>query len=78
MAINSDIKYQHPGVLLLRYTVSILMLFHGVSKLGGVGPIEGMLQSVGLPPWFAFGVMSARSSRRCWSWPVSGCAGPRC
>lgn len=56
MAIASDIRYQHPGVLILRYTVSILMLFHGVAKLGGIGPIEGMLQSIGLPPWFAFGV----------------------
>lgn len=57
MAITSDIKFQHPGVLLLRYTVSILMLFHGVAKLTrGVGPIEAMLERAGLPPWFAFGV----------------------
>jgi putative oxidoreductase len=57
MAIASDIKFQHPGVLLLRYTVSILMLFHGVAKLtSGVAPIEGMLEQVGLPAWFSFGV----------------------
>jgi len=33
MAIASDIKVQHPGVLLLRFTVSVLMLSHGVAKL---------------------------------------------
>jgi putative oxidoreductase len=57
MAISSDIKYQHPGVLLLRFTVAGLMLFHGVAKLtGGVGPIEGLLDKAGLPAWLAFGV----------------------
>lgn len=57
MPLASDIRGQHPGVLLLRYTVSILMLFHGVPKLmRGVGSIEGMLTQIGLPPWFAFGV----------------------
>jgi putative oxidoreductase len=58
MAIASDIRYQHPGVLLLRFTVSVLMLFHGVAKLTrGLGPIEGLLERVGLPEWFAFGVL---------------------
>jgi putative oxidoreductase len=57
MAISSDIKHQHPGVLLLRYTVSLLMLFHGAAKLtGGVGPIEGLLEQVGLPAWLSIGV----------------------
>lgn len=57
MAIASDLKSQHPGVLLLRYTVALLMLFHGVAKLTrGVGSIEGMLEKAGLPEWFAFGV----------------------
>ena len=56
MAIASDIKYQHPGVLLLRYTVAILMLLHGVAKLmNGVDGIGGMLQGFGLPSWFAYG-----------------------
>jgi len=58
MPIASDLKYQHPGVLLLRFTVAVLMLFHGVAKLmRGIGPIEGMLENVGLPAWFAFGVI---------------------
>ena len=57
MALASDLRSQHPGVLLLRYTTSVLMLFHGVAKLShGVGPIGGMLEKVGLPSWLAFGV----------------------
>ena len=58
MAIASDIKYQHPGVLLLRFTVGILMLFHGVAKLmSGVDGIGGMLAGAGLPSWFAYGAL---------------------
>ena len=44
------------GKLVLRLTLGILMLLHGVAKLrGGVGFLEPMLQGVGLPPWVAFG-----------------------
>lgn len=58
MVIASDIKQQHPGVLLLRFTVAGLMLFHGVAKLiKGTAPIEGLLAKSGLPEWFAFGVI---------------------
>lgn len=58
MNFASDIKQQHPGVLLLRFTVAGLMLFHGAAKLTkGVGPIEGLLAKAGLPEWFAFGVL---------------------
>jgi putative oxidoreductase len=57
MALSSDIRHQHPAVLLLRYVTAILMLFHGVAKLfSGVSGIEGLLQNIGLPAWFAFGV----------------------
>lgn len=57
MAFASDIRHQHPGVLLLRFTVAILMLFHGVAKFThGIDPIGGMLSQVGLPAWFALGV----------------------
>ncbi len=46
------------GKLLLRLTLGILMLFHGVAKLRyGVSGIEGMLQSHGLPGFFAYGVI---------------------
>ncbi|HET9024797.1 MAG TPA: DoxX family protein [Burkholderiaceae bacterium] len=58
MAIASDIRSQHPAVLLLRFTVAGLMLFHGVAKLThGVGPIRGLLEQAGLPAWLAFGVL---------------------
>ncbi len=57
MKVASDVPSQPAGVLLLRFTVAGLMLFHGVSKLiGGIGPIEGMLASRGYPGWLAFGV----------------------
>jgi putative oxidoreductase len=57
MAIASDIRAQHPAILLLRFTVAGLMLFHGVAKLTrGIAPIEGLLVQAGLPAWFAFGV----------------------
>ena len=58
VAIVSDIRHQHPGVLLLRFTVAGLMLFHGVAKLThGLGPIKGLLAEAGLPAWIAFGVL---------------------
>lgn len=57
MKLVSDVSSQPAGVLLLRFTVAGLMLFHGVAKLmGGVGPIEGMLTARGFPGWLAFGV----------------------
>jgi putative oxidoreductase len=38
------------GRLVLRVTLAVLLLFHGVSKLmGGVGFITGMLEKMGLP-----------------------------
>jgi putative oxidoreductase len=57
MKFVSDVPQTPAGVLLLRFTVAGLMLFHGVSKLlGGIGPIEGLLASRGYPGWLAFGV----------------------
>lgn len=45
------------GKLILRLTLGILMLFHGVGKLvHGVGGIQDMLASAGLPEFLAFGV----------------------
>ncbi|MEH0834521.1 DoxX family protein [Pectobacterium cacticida] len=49
----------HPdaGKLLLRLTVGILLLFHGVAKVEhGVGWIIQMLQGAGLPGFIAYGV----------------------
>jgi putative oxidoreductase len=45
------------GKLLLRLTVGILMLLHGLAKISsGVGPISGMVAGVGLPAALAYGV----------------------
>lgn len=45
------------GKLVLRLTLGTLLLFHGVAKIfGGVGGISGMLQGIGLPGFFAYGV----------------------
>jgi len=50
--MNDDI-----GKLVLRLTLGILMLFHGIAKLRyGVSGIEGMVQSHGLPGFLAYGV----------------------
>lgn len=38
------------GKLILRVTLAVLLLFHGIAKLiGGVGFISGMLAKLGLP-----------------------------
>ena len=45
------------GKLILRLTVGVLMLLHGVAKISaGVGGIGRMLQGVGLPAELAYGV----------------------
>ncbi len=44
------------GKLILRLTVGILILLHGVAKLkSGVDGISGMVQGAGLPGWLAYG-----------------------
>lgn len=43
--------------LILRLTIGILILLHGIAKLThGVGGIEGMMVARGLPAFFAWGV----------------------
>jgi putative oxidoreductase len=43
------------GKLVLRATLAILVLFHGVSKLiNGIDPIMGMVAKAGLPSGIAF------------------------
>ena len=45
------------GKLVLRLTLGILMLLHGIAKIsGGIGPIEKMVQGAGMPGLFAYGV----------------------
>lgn len=42
---------QDTGKLVLRVTLGVLILFHGVAKItGGVDPILGMVAKAGLPP----------------------------
>lgn len=39
------------GKLILRATLALLILLHGIAKvLGGAGPIIGLVSKVGLPP----------------------------
>lgn len=51
------VRNDHIGKLLLRLTLGLLMLLHGIGKLvGGVGGIQGLLANAGLPGFLAFGV----------------------
>jgi len=46
------------GKLLLRITLGVLVLLHGIAKLkGGVAGIEGMVTAHGLPAWTAYGAL---------------------
>lgn len=43
------------GKLILRITLAVLILFHGVAKLiNGIGHIAGLLEKAGLPPALAY------------------------
>jgi putative oxidoreductase len=45
------------GKLVLRLTLGILMLMHGIAKISsGTGGIEKMLEGIGMPAFFAYGV----------------------
>ena len=49
--------YEDIGKLILRLTLGVLMLLHGIFKLrNGVSGIEALLQSHGLPWLLAYGV----------------------
>ncbi|WP_332745754.1 DoxX family protein [Hydrogenophaga sp.] len=55
-AINNLFNQPRFGVILLRWTLAILMIFHGWAKVtGGVSGIEGMLVAKGLPGVLAYG-----------------------
>lgn len=48
------------GILLLRLTVGGLMLIHGINKLmSGTEAVNQVLENVGLPVFFSFGVLLA-------------------
>ena len=56
-ALNNLFNQPRFGVILLRWTLAILMIFHGWAKVtGGVSGIEGMLVAKGLPGLLAYGV----------------------
>jgi putative oxidoreductase len=45
------------GKLVLRLTVGVLLLLHGMHKLlNGIGPIQAMVTAHGMPPAVAYGV----------------------
>jgi putative oxidoreductase len=45
------------GKLILRLAVGVLILLHGVQKVtDGIAGVQGLLASMGLPGWFAYGV----------------------
>jgi putative oxidoreductase len=45
------------GKLVLRLTLGIFTLLHGIAKIsGGIGAIEKMVQGSGMPGFFAYGV----------------------
>jgi putative oxidoreductase len=44
------------GRLILRVTLGVLMILHGIAKIkGGVSGIEGLLTGAGMPGFFAWG-----------------------
>ncbi len=51
----SSSSFDDLGKLVLRLTIGILILLHGVAKmLHGIGPIESMMAAHGLPAFFAW------------------------
>lgn len=57
--MQNPVRNDNLGKLILRLTVGILMLFHGVFKLlhpGSLDSISKMLASIDLPHAFAYGV----------------------
>lgn len=60
--VFESLRYQKNeiGILLLRLTVGGLMLIHGITKLTtGTESVDRILEGVGLPVFFSFGVLLA-------------------
>lgn len=51
MRKNNDL-----GLLILRVTISVLMILHGISKLADLSFIQTMLAEKGIPEFIAYGV----------------------
>ena len=57
--MNQFLNNDNAGKLILRLTLGVLMLFHGVAKLQNPGSVEfiaGNLASAGWPSFLAYGV----------------------
>jgi len=57
--MTEQLQYDAVGKLILRLTLGVLMLFHGVAKLLNPGSVEfigGRLTEAGLPALLAYGV----------------------
>src|SRR5690606_29832353 len=53
----SNTTLEDLGKLILRLTIGVLLLLHGVAKLrNGISPIEGMVAARGIPAFFAWAV----------------------
>ncbi|MCD2511143.1 DoxX family protein [Comamonas endophytica] len=53
----SHLHHPRAAITLLRITLALLLLFHGWAKITqGIGGIEKMVASHGLPSWLAYGV----------------------
>lgn len=50
-AVHSDARHaEDAGKLILRLTLGVLILFHGISKVtGGIGPVTDALARAGMP-----------------------------
>ena len=49
-------SHQDLGRFVLRVTLGLLVLLHGIGKItGGIDPIVGMVQGAGLPGFLAYG-----------------------
>lgn len=44
------------GLFILRVSLSLLMLLHGIAKFSGIDFIKGVVAGLGLPEFFAYGV----------------------
>lgn len=51
-----NLKNNNLGLLIIRISVGLLMLLHGINKLEGIDGIEAMFSEKGLPSILAYGV----------------------
>ena len=62
------------GKLVLRLTLGILILLHGIFKLThGIGPIQGMVTGMGMPAFLPMASMRVK----CWGRSCSSSASMR-